>query len=108
MLRCSLCGSRLDLNRRCTFCGLDNTRNDSMYRNMVNQNDCKNKPLTHVHTTTPRPQPRRKKQKSSGCLKHIVIIIVLMVLLYQCSAAIIEGTEDAAPTTTEETIYEED
>ena len=47
--RCSLCGERLDSSLRCTACGLDNTKNDSMYKNLVNQNDCKEQPLTHVH-----------------------------------------------------------
>lgn len=47
--RCSLCGERLDSSMRCTACGLDNTKNDSMYKHLINQNDCEDKPLTHVH-----------------------------------------------------------
>ena len=50
MKRCSLCGGRLDLNKRCTFCGLDNTQNDEQYKHLLNQSNCKHEPLTHVHT----------------------------------------------------------
>ena len=57
MGRCSLCGSRLDLQKRCTFCGLDNTKNDSMYKHMINKNKCENEPLTHVHEEPARPRP---------------------------------------------------
>lgn len=49
MKTCSLCGGKLDSNRRCTFCGLDNTKNDDMYKHLINQNDCGAGPLTHVH-----------------------------------------------------------
>lgn len=49
MKRCTLCGGKLDSQKRCTLCGLDNTKNDSMYRHMVNKNDCADEPLTHVH-----------------------------------------------------------
>lgn len=47
--RCTLCGGKLDSQKRCTLCGLDNTKNDSMYKHMVNKNDCAKEPLTHVH-----------------------------------------------------------
>ena len=46
---CSLCGGKLDRNNRCTLCGLDNTKNDDMYKHLINRNDCENAPLTHVH-----------------------------------------------------------
>lgn len=49
MRTCSLCGGKLDANKRCTFCGLDNTKNDDMYKHLSNQNDCSGGPLTHVH-----------------------------------------------------------
>jgi len=48
--RCSLCGGKLDSEKRCTECGLDNTKNDEMYRGMMNQNNGDDIPLTHVHT----------------------------------------------------------
>ena len=49
MAKCSLCGGTLDANRRCSLCGLDNTKNDEQYKHMLNRNDCDDQPLTHVH-----------------------------------------------------------
>ena len=49
MKRCSLCGGRLDLNKKCTLCGLDNSKNDDNYKHLVNRNACEHQPLTHVH-----------------------------------------------------------
>lgn len=49
MKRCSLCGGRLDLNKKCILCGLDNSKNDDNYKHLVNRNTCENQPLTHVH-----------------------------------------------------------
>lgn len=49
MAKCSLCGGRLDLEKRCTLCGLDNTKNDEQYKRIINKNNCDGKPLTHVH-----------------------------------------------------------
>lgn len=47
--RCTLCGGKLDGKYRCTECGLDNTKNDDMYKGLLNKNNCDDKPLTHVH-----------------------------------------------------------
>lgn len=47
--RCTLCGGKLDRQYRCTECGLDNTKNDDMYKGLLNRNNCDDKPLTHVH-----------------------------------------------------------
>lgn len=47
--RCSLCGGKLNSEKRCMECGLDNTKNDDMYKNILNRNTCDDKPLTHVH-----------------------------------------------------------
>ena len=47
--RCSLCGERLDSSLRCTVCGLDNSKNDDMYKHLLNQSTCADEPLTHVH-----------------------------------------------------------
>lgn len=47
--RCSLCGGKLDSNKRCVDCGLDNTKNDSNYKHLLNQSHCDEGPLTHVH-----------------------------------------------------------
>lgn len=49
MKKCSLCGGKLDRNKRCTICGLDNTKSDEMYKGLVNQSVCSEEPLTHVH-----------------------------------------------------------
>lgn len=63
MKKCSLCGSPLDLNKRCTFCGLDNTKNDDMYKHLLNNNACGDGPLTHVHTE---PTNKRVTNTYSG------------------------------------------
>ena len=65
--RCSLCGGKLDHTRRCTECGLDNTKNDSMYKHMVSQNDCENQPLTHVHEEA---KPNKKYGKVTYTYKN--------------------------------------
>lgn len=95
MAKCSLCGGDLDNNKRCTFCGLDNTKNDDMYKHLVNQNDCKNEPLTHIHGDAGVGSPqaktyahtsknhdrtgKRKEEKSA--LAKIVTVIALVVTL---------------------------
>lgn len=56
MKKCSLCGGKLDQQKRCTLCGLDNTKNDDQYKHLLNNNDCKHAPLTHVHE-----EPEREK-----------------------------------------------
>lgn len=53
MKKCSLCGGELDHNRRCTFCGLDNTKNDEKYKKILNR------PQYHQ-----RPQEPEKKEKN--------------------------------------------
>lgn len=58
MKRCTLCGGRLDSSKRCTFCGLDNTKNDDMYRKMINRNNCSDMPLTHVHEEPVKATPK--------------------------------------------------
>ena len=59
--KCSLCGGRLDSNKRCIECGLDNTKNDDRYKGMMNRNVCDGEPLTHVHEE---PIQRKSKYKS--------------------------------------------
>lgn len=49
MKKCSLCGGKLDREKRCTFCGLDNTKNDDQYKHLLDKNNCEHAPLTHVH-----------------------------------------------------------
>lgn len=49
MKNCSLCGGKLDRKKRCMLCGLDNTKNDDMYKHLLNKNNCEHAPLTQVH-----------------------------------------------------------
>lgn len=102
MKTCTLCGGKLDRNNRCTFCGLDNSKNDEMYKQLVNQNDCADEPLTHVHkehtyskpiytrsTNTARNVTRKSKKpekKLSAVISLIVSVIVLANTVYQCAA----------------------
>lgn len=46
---CTLCGGKLK-DGICTECGMDNRKSDEMYQKILNQNDCKNMKLSHVHT----------------------------------------------------------
>lgn len=112
--RCSLCGERLDSSMRCTACGLDNTKNDSMYKNLINQNDCKDEPLTHVHeepkvnknygkvtytyknkVETAKPVVRTvrnttsKKKKPFTLVRLIVILMILFSTIIPALATII-------------------
>ena len=102
--KCSLCGGRLDSSRRCTECGLDNTKNDSMYKHMLNKNDCEDQPLTHVHEApktygsakkssydqtkyatnkqaTTRTTTSSKSAKKAGCGGCLGVIVGLIIIL---------------------------
>lgn len=46
---CILCGGKLK-DGICTECGMDNRKSDEMYQKALNQSDCKNMRLSHVHT----------------------------------------------------------
>lgn len=46
--KCVLCGGKLKGNI-CTECGLDNSKNDSQYQDMLNKSVCDGEPLTHIH-----------------------------------------------------------
>lgn len=65
MRTCSLCGGKLDNHKRCTLCGLDNTKNDDMYGHLLNQNSCEHEPLTHVHEEHVKPAYPSAKYSSS-------------------------------------------
>ena len=65
MARCSLCGGRLDFEKRCTLCGLDNTKNDDQYKGLLRQQGCQDRPLTHVHEETP-VSAKKQSTKYSG------------------------------------------
>lgn len=63
--RCSLCGGKLDQNKRCVECGLDNTKNDDMYKGMMNKNNCDDESLTHVHNESAVDKKQYKTQSYS-------------------------------------------
>ena len=107
--RCTLCGGRLDRSRRCTECGLDNTKNDSMYKHMINKNDCENKPLTHVHEESKankkngkvtytynnyreeaKPTVRRVQKKKGGIVGIIIVIVMILSSVVPALFSIIE------------------
>ena len=48
--RCSLCNGKLDSKKVCKECGLDNSKSEKYYR--INQSNCDDLPLTHVHEDT--------------------------------------------------------
>ena len=88
MKTCTLCGGKLDRNNRCTFCGLDNSKNDDMYKHLVNQNDCADGPLTHVHGEHTKKTHKTNKQEKvfPKIVSLIVSVIVLANTVYQCAA----------------------
>lgn len=45
--RCTLCGGKLNSERVCTECGLDNSRSEKYYK--INESSCDGMPLTHTH-----------------------------------------------------------
>ncbi len=105
MKRCTLCGGKLNSEKRCTLCGLDNTKNDDMYKHMVNRNSCEDEPLTHVHEEPSlkrvqnRPQPikpnvsiqkqgsstykkaAKSKKKATGCVTFIGLIPFIIAII---------------------------
>lgn len=109
--RCSLCGGKLDRDRVCTECGLDNRKSDKQYK--INQSRCDNEPMTHVHTDknekekpkrekTPkenyqqgshRPVPKVKKKRKAG--KVISIIITVMVTFFGILPALMDLVENS-------------
>lgn len=78
---CSLCGERLDSSLRCTACGLDNTKNDDMYKHMINKNDCQDLPLTHVHEHKEPSRPKKQKKKPTVVGTVISIIILFSTIV---------------------------
>lgn len=89
MKKCSLCGSPLDLNKRCTFCGLDNAKNDDMYKHLLNNNDCGDGPLTHVHT-----EPTNKKSKVSSKKGGVATVLGIIAIIGTLAGSVIELVEN--------------
>ncbi len=86
-----MCGGRLNGQKICTECGLDNTKCDKEYK--VNQNICDGEPLTHVHNEEEqkkrgrtgrtaragyRKQPRPERGRAVRILTAMIVIIVLV------------------------------
>lgn len=64
--RCSLCNGKLDSRNICKECGLDNTKSEKYYK--INQSNCDNLPLTHVHEET---RPKNKYKKNETIKKRV-------------------------------------
>lgn len=95
MAKCSLCGGTLDQNKRCTFCGLDNTKNDEQYKHMINRNDCEDQPLTHVHEYVQGRKANVKFSKKDVNKKNAASIIGVIVALISVFSAIFGFVEEA-------------
>lgn len=80
MKNCSLCGGRLDHNKRCTFCGLDNSKNDDMYKHLLNQNECEHRPLTHIHEEPTRTTMTKKNGKKNSASVMVAVIACILAL----------------------------
>ena len=95
MAKCSLCGGTLDANRRCSLCGLDNTKNDEQYKHMLNRNDCDDQPLTHVHEHVQKKKANVKFPKKDVNKKNAASIIGVIVALISVFSAIFGFLEEA-------------
>lgn len=96
MKTCSLCGGRLDANLRCTFCGLDNTKNDEMYKHLINQNDCGDGPLTHVHTEPTKRRTFTTKREYTSKKSGLATIIGIIVVIVTLCSSVFELVENIA------------
>lgn len=113
--RCSLCGEKLDRSLRCTACGLDNTKNDDMYKHLINQNDCEDQPLTHVHEE-PKTNPNygkvrytyKNKVKKKKPFTLVKLLAVLMCLLPTVISAIVGIVSNFSNGIREEIVWDED
>lgn len=81
MKKCTLCGGKLDIYKRCTFCGLDNTKNDEAYQHLLNQNECADEPLTHVHGEEVTYTKSDKKVSGQLDAKTIVGIVIALLTI---------------------------
>lgn len=92
--RCTLCGGKLNSEKICTECGLNNTKYESKY--ILNQSSCDSRPLTHVHDEKESEQPKSskkyqyeyqpKKQKPvnhKGCFPKIIKWGIILFLFFQ-------------------------
>lgn len=108
---CSLCGGRLNSQKICTECGLDNTKCDKQYK--INQNVCDGEPLTHVHDeeasrkksytdevprTKSRMQKAPKKRNAAGIAMVVIIIIVIIGAVGAPLAGLVSSIVDGMST----------
>ena len=68
--KCTLCGGNLDSTKRCTFCGLDNTKNDDQYKGYLNRSHHEDVPLTHVHNEPSMHRYEYKNQEKSNAYDY--------------------------------------
>lgn len=94
MNTCSLCGGKLDANKRCTFCGLDNTKNDDMYKQLINQNDCGDEPLTHVHTEHSNRRATSAKPTKTSTKSGLAAVIGIITVIVTLGSSIFELVEN--------------
>jgi hypothetical protein len=78
---------------------LDNTKNDEMYKNLINRNDCADKPLTHVHEepktyrktyTKAQKKPTNNSKKKSGPIGLVVTMIMLLATIIPAIVTIVD------------------
>lgn len=75
--RCTLCGGKLNKEKRCVECGLMNDKDDSQYTHRVNQSVCDGSPLTHVHSEK---QKKHNKDKIHKTISEIIIELISEII----------------------------
>ncbi|MBQ8803166.1 MAG: hypothetical protein IJZ53_06015 [Tyzzerella sp.] len=126
MRTCSLCGGKLDNHKRCTLCGLDNTKNDSMYKHLLNQSNCEHAPLTHVHeepvkntysktyseakynSSTFRKASKTTRTKKKGSKSLAATVVSVITIVVALMSGIIELVEDIRYESSYEESYTEE
>lgn len=103
--RCSLCGGRLDADKRCTECGLDNRQSDRQYqiKNQDSRSRCDSRPLTHVHED--RDKKGRDKKDRKIRFPHLLAAVFIVICLILSGMVLWSGRESASSPEQE---YEED
>lgn len=77
--RCTLCGGKLNKEKRCVECGLVNDKDDSQYTHRVNQSACDGRSLTHVHSEKKDPK-KSNKGKAHHTISEIITEIVSEII----------------------------
>ena len=79
---------------RCTFCGLDNTKNDDMYKHLINQNDCGDGPMTHVHTEHTNQKTFTTKQTKKDSKIGLASIIGMIAVVITIISSLVEFVQE--------------